>query len=80
MEREQITIRLPKELIEQLRQEADRKGISLMLLCYNLLIKVISIYIDNAIFTFVFFHIAFKNMYSFLIIRAIILISQVFKF
>jgi len=76
MEREQKTIRLPKELKEKLQQEADRKGISLMLICYYLF----SIYIDNAIFTFVFFHIAFKNMYSFLIIRAIILISQVFKF
>ena len=28
MEREQITIRLPKELKEQLQQEANRKGIS----------------------------------------------------
>jgi len=28
MEREQTTIRLPKELKEQLQQEADRKGIS----------------------------------------------------
>jgi len=28
MEREQTTIRLPKELKEQLQREADRKGIS----------------------------------------------------
>lgn len=29
MEREQITIRLPAELKEQLQQEADEKGVSL---------------------------------------------------
>jgi len=29
MNREQTTIRLPEELMEQLKQEAERKGVSL---------------------------------------------------